>query len=72
MSTNIIIDAIDVTKQYGDFKALEGLSLQVERGGVWALLGPNGAGKTTFLKCLLGLKQFTGAVSYTHLRAHET
>ena len=55
MSTNIIVDAIDVTKQYGDFKALEGLSLQVERGGVWALLGPNGAGKTTFLKCLLGL-----------------
>ena len=38
MSTNIIVDAIDVTKQYGDFKALEGLSLQVERGGVWALL----------------------------------
>ena len=62
MSTNIIVDAIDVTKQYGDFKALEGLSLQVERGGVWALLGPNGAGKTTFLKCLLGLKQFTGQI----------
>ena len=62
MSTNIIVDAIDVTKAYGDFKALEGLSLQVERGGVWALLGPNGAGKTTFLKCLLGLKQFTGEI----------
>ena len=62
MSTNIIVDAIDVTKAYGDFKALEGLSLQVERGGVWALLGPNGAGKTTFLKCLLGLKQFTGQI----------
>ena len=62
MSTNIIVDAINVTKAYGDFKALEDLSLQVERGGVWALLGPNGAGKTTFLKCLLGLKQFTGQI----------
>lgn len=63
MSTNIIVDATDVTKQYGDFKALENLSLQVERGGVWALLGPNGAGKTTFLKCLLGLKEFTGTIT---------
>ena len=62
MSTNIIVDAVNVTKQYGDFKALEDLSLQVERGGVWALLGPNGAGKTTFLKCLLGLKQFDGQI----------
>ena len=62
MSTNIIIDAVNITKQYGDFKALDDLSLQVERGGVWALLGPNGAGKTTFLKCLLGLKEFSGEI----------
>ena len=62
MSTNIIVDAVNVTKQYGDFKALDDLSLQVERGGVWALLGPNGAGKTTFLKCLLGLKEFSGEI----------
>ena len=62
MSTNIIVDAVNVTKQYGDFKALDNLSLQVERGGVWALLGPNGAGKTTFLKCLLGLKEFSGEI----------
>ena len=63
MSTNIIVDAVNVTKQYGDFKALDNLSLQVERGGVWALLGPNGAGKTTFLKCLLGLKEFSGEIN---------
>tara|TARA_B100001179_G_scaffold37142_1_gene23796 strand:- start:683 stop:1606 length:924 start_codon:yes stop_codon:yes gene_type:complete len=62
MSTNIIVDAANITKQYGDFKALDDLSLQVERGGVWALLGPNGAGKTTFLKCLLGLKEFSGEI----------
>ena len=56
----ISINATNVTKTYGDFKAIDDLSLQVEKGGVWALLGPNGAGKTTFLKCILGLREFSG------------
>ena len=71
MSTNIIIDAVNITKQYGDFKALDDLSLQVERGGVWALLGPNGAGKTTFLKCLLGLKEFSGEIKIDGYDIHK-
>ena len=71
MSTNIIIDAVNITKQYGDFKALDDLSLQVERGGVWALLGPNGAGKTTFLKCLLGLKEFSGDIKIDGYDIHK-
>lgn len=62
MSTEFIVNAQHVTKQYDDFKALDDLSLEVARGGAWALLGPNGAGKTTFLKCLLGLKEFQGAI----------
>lgn len=62
MSTEFIVNAQHVTKQYDDFKALDDLSLEVARGGAWALLGPNGAGKTTFLKCLLGLKEFHGAI----------
>ena len=53
-----MVNAQHVTKKYDDFKALDDLSLEVNRGGAWALLGPNGAGKTTFLKCLLGLKNF--------------
>ena len=59
----ISISATNVTKTYGEFKAIDDLSLQVEKGGVWALLGPNGAGKTTFLKCILGLREFSGSIT---------
>ena len=59
----ISINATNVTKAYGDFKAIDDLSLQVDKGGVWALLGPNGAGKTTFLKCILGLREFSGNIT---------
>ena len=62
MSTEFMVNAQNVTKKYDDFKALDDLSLEVNRGGAWALLGPNGAGKTTFLKCLLGLKEFNGVI----------
>ncbi len=50
-----VIEARDVSKSYGKFKALNGLSVSVDEGSVFALLGPNGAGKTTFIKCALGL-----------------
>jgi len=48
-----------VTHYYGDFKALDTLSLEVEPGTIFALLGRNGAGKTTALKCLLGFERPT-------------
>lgn len=50
-----IIEATNVSKSYGKYKALENINLNVEKGSVFALLGPNGAGKTTFVKSLLGL-----------------
>jgi putative spermidine/putrescine transport system ATP-binding protein len=43
-----------VTKQYGDFTAVSGLSLQIEKGEFIALLGPSGCGKTTTLQMLAG------------------
>ena len=49
------IDIIDVEKRYGTFRALAGVSLQVEPGEFFALLGPNGAGKTTLISTLAGL-----------------
>jgi ABC-2 type transport system ATP-binding protein len=44
----------DVRKSYGDFLALDRLSLSVERGETFGLLGPNGAGKTTTIQLLTG------------------
>jgi len=43
-----------LTKRYGSFTAVDGVSLDVAAGSICGLLGPNGAGKTTTFKCILG------------------
>lgn len=50
-----MIKATGVTKLFDGFKALDGLSINVEKGSVYGLVGPNGAGKTTFIKALMGI-----------------
>ncbi len=50
-----MIEIEDLTKTYEGFKAVDGLSLRVERGEILGLVGPNGAGKTTSLRCLAGI-----------------
>ncbi|HVS30116.1 MAG TPA: ABC transporter ATP-binding protein [Thermoanaerobaculia bacterium] len=50
-----MIEIRDLTKKYGDFIAVQNLSLSVARGEIFGFLGPNGAGKTTTIRILAGL-----------------
>jgi ABC-2 type transport system ATP-binding protein len=45
----------NVTKSFGEVRALDGVSLEIERGEIYGLLGPNGSGKTTLIRMLVGL-----------------
>jgi ABC-2 type transport system ATP-binding protein len=50
-----MIEAVDLTKRYGDLVAVDGLSIGIKKGEVFGFLGPNGAGKTTSIKMMVGL-----------------
>jgi ABC-2 type transport system ATP-binding protein len=52
---NYVIETQGLTRFYGNFKAVDNLSLQVPVGSIYGFLGPNGAGKTTTIRMLLGL-----------------
>ena len=49
-----MIEVKDLTKYYGDFLAIEGLSFKIAKGEIVGLLGPNGSGKTTTMRILTG------------------
>ncbi len=49
------IEATDLVKDFGDKRAVDGISVAVPTGSIFGLLGPNGAGKTTLLRVLLGI-----------------
>lgn len=58
-----MISVQSLTKRYGDFTAVDGISFDIAPGEVLGLVGPNGAGKTTTLRCLAGIiAPSTGAV----------
>ena len=55
LTTQSAIAVSNLTKFYGDFKALSSVSFTVKKGWVYGYLGPNGAGKTTTIRTMLGL-----------------
>jgi ABC-2 type transport system ATP-binding protein len=57
------IQTYNLTKRYGKVTAVEGLSLRVERGEIYAFLGLNGAGKTTTIRMLLGMVKPTAGTA---------
>jgi ABC-2 type transport system ATP-binding protein len=59
-----VIRLADLTKRYGKFTAVDGISLHVPRGELFGLLGPNGAGKTTTMRMIAGiLRPSSGSIS---------
>ena len=61
----MLLDARNVTKAFGAFKAVDDASVAVEEGEVLGLIGPNGAGKSTFFNCLTGdLAPTSGTVHF--------
>lgn len=55
-----MINATNVTKKFGDFTALDSVSLSVETGSIFGLIGSNGAGKSTFMRIMSGVYSLDG------------
>ena len=58
-----LVTARNITKKFGDFRAVDDVSFEIEKGRISGLIGPNGAGKTTLLKAMLGLTDCEGSLS---------
>ncbi|HOS52594.1 MAG TPA: ABC transporter ATP-binding protein, partial [Fervidobacterium sp.] len=54
----------DVKKCFGEVRALDGVSIEIEDGAFVVLLGPSGCGKTTFMRCISGLEELTDGKIY--------
>ena len=57
------VQSLSLTKRFGDFTAVDGVSFTVDRGAIFGFLGPNGAGKTTTIRMLLGLLKPTSGIA---------
>lgn len=53
--SKVVLEVVQLTKQYGGKQALGGVSFQVKEGSCFGLLGPNGAGKSTTMKIITGI-----------------
>lgn len=61
---SLAVEAISLTKQFGQVRALDGVSFNIKPGEIYGLIGPNGAGKTTTLRIICTLiKPTTGTIN---------
>lgn len=68
-----MINVEKVTKKFGDFLALDDMTLNVKSGSAYGLLGSNGAGKSTLLRILAGIyKQDSGSATVDGERSMTT
>jgi ABC-2 type transport system ATP-binding protein len=58
-----ILNVKDITKSYGKFEAVKGVSFEVNKNEIFALIGPNGAGKTTTLRMIATILQPTSGTA---------
>ena len=49
---NVLIETVDLVKNFGDLKVLKGINQKIYQGEVVSIIGPSGGGKSTFLRCL--------------------
>ncbi len=63
METETVIKAVDLTKKFGNFTAVDNISFEVNKGEIFGFLGANGAGKTTAMRMLCGLSKPTSGVA---------
>ena len=68
-SEELIIEALDIQKSFGELQILKGISLQVRRGEVVVLIGASGSGKTTFIRCINLLEDIQGGCIRVNGRA---
>ena len=67
----LTLETFNLTKRFGAFTALDGVSLTVRPGTVHALLGENGAGKSTLVKCIVGYYQPDDGAVMVDAREHD-
>ncbi len=67
--SEVIVQAHELTKRFGDFTAVDRISFRIGRGEIFGLLGPNGAGKSTTFKMMCGLLRPTSGSA--HVAGHD-
>lgn len=60
--SNIVVETRELTRKFGDFTAVDHITMQIEEGAVYGFLGPNGSGKSTTIRMLCGLLAPTSGV----------